>query len=264
LIPSPIHKVLSTMSQHGVQCLLMGGQACVLYGAAEFSRDTDFAILAEQKNLDILRRALADLQAETIAVPPLEKRFLDRGHAVHFRCAHPEALRLRIDVMARMRGTEDFAALWQRRTTFDLPFGLSVEAMSLPDLVQAKKTQRNKDWPMIQRLLEANYFENRQQPTPQRIVFWLRELRTAPLLIEAAASFPSRAAEIQPERPLVKLALFGETDQLEAALDLEQKQEQALDRQYWLPLKAELEVLRRERAGQTSDEPNFPLPCPLP
>ena len=201
LDPSPIHKVLSTMSQHGVQCLLMGGQACVLYGAAEFSRDTDFAILAEQKNLDILRRALADLQAETIAVPPLEKRFLDRGHAVHFRCAHPEALRLRIDVMARMRGTEDFAALWQRRTTFDLPFGLSVEAMSLPDLVQAKKTQRNKDWPMIQRLLEANYFENRQQPTPQRIVFWLRELRTAPLLIEAAASFPSRAAEMPTRTP---------------------------------------------------------------
>ena len=46
-----------------------GGQACVLYGAAEFSRDTDFAILAERENLEILRRALDDLQAETIAVP---------------------------------------------------------------------------------------------------------------------------------------------------------------------------------------------------
>ena len=237
------------MSQHGVRCLLMGGQACVLYGAAEFSRDTDFAILAEQENLDVLRCALADLQAETIAVPPLEKRFLDRGHAVHFRCAHPEALRMRIDIMSSMRGVESFESLWQRRTTFDLPFGLSVETLSLPDLVQAKKTQRDKDWPMIRRLLEANYFENRQRPTPQRIVFWLRELRTAPLLIEVAASFPSRSAELQTERPLLKLALLGETDQLEAALDLEQKQEQALDRQYWLPLRAELELLRRERAG---------------
>ena len=166
MIPSPIHKVLSTMRLHGVRCLLMGGQACVLYGAAEFSRDTDFAILAEEENLVLLRRALAELQAETIAVPPLEEGFLDRGHAVHFRCAHPEALRLRIDVMSRMRGLESFTALWERRTTFDLPFGLSVETMSLPDLVQAKKTQRDKDWPMIQRLLEANYFENRQQPTP--------------------------------------------------------------------------------------------------
>ena len=243
------------MRQHGVRCLLMGGQACVLYGAAEFSRDTDLAILAEKENLEALCRALADLQAETIAVPPLEKRFLDRGHAVHFRCAHPEALRLRIDIMSRMRGIESFTTMWQRRTTFDLPSGLSVEAMSLPDLVQAKKTQRDKDWPMIRRLLEANYFENQQQPTPQRIDFWLRELRTVPLLIETAVSFSSRAAELQAERPLLKFALVGEVEELESALYLEQKQEQALDREYWLPLRAELEALRRERIAKTSDEP---------
>lgn len=28
--------------------MLMGGQACVFYGGAEFSRDTDFAILADR------------------------------------------------------------------------------------------------------------------------------------------------------------------------------------------------------------------------
>lgn len=28
---------------------------------------------------------------------------------------------------------------------------------------------------MIRRLLEANYFENREHPTPQRINFWLRD-----------------------------------------------------------------------------------------
>ena len=30
------------MRAHRVRALLMGGQACVFYGAAEFSRDTDF------------------------------------------------------------------------------------------------------------------------------------------------------------------------------------------------------------------------------
>jgi hypothetical protein len=39
----------------------MGGQACILYGAAEFSRDVDFAVLADEKNLQSLRKALADL-----------------------------------------------------------------------------------------------------------------------------------------------------------------------------------------------------------
>jgi hypothetical protein len=29
------------MAAHRVRALLMGGQACVFYGAAEFSRDTD-------------------------------------------------------------------------------------------------------------------------------------------------------------------------------------------------------------------------------
>jgi len=33
------HKVLSTMRKHEVAALLMGGQACMFYGAAEFSRD---------------------------------------------------------------------------------------------------------------------------------------------------------------------------------------------------------------------------------
>ena len=91
MIPNPIRKVLSTTAARQVRALLMGGQACVFYGAAEFSRDTDLAVLAEPDNLDRLRAALADLQAENIAVPPLELGYLLRGHAVHFRCRHPEA-----------------------------------------------------------------------------------------------------------------------------------------------------------------------------
>lgn len=41
MIPNPIRRVLSSIREHRVRALLMGGQACVLYGAAEFSRDTD-------------------------------------------------------------------------------------------------------------------------------------------------------------------------------------------------------------------------------
>ena len=72
MIPNPIRKVLSSMRAHRVRALLMGGQACVFYGAAEFSRDTDLAIVADAVNLARLRRALDDLQAEVIAVPPLK------------------------------------------------------------------------------------------------------------------------------------------------------------------------------------------------
>ncbi len=51
LIPSRIRKVLFTMASRRVRALLMGGQACVFYGAAEFSRDTDLLILADPANL---------------------------------------------------------------------------------------------------------------------------------------------------------------------------------------------------------------------
>jgi hypothetical protein len=156
----------------------MGGQACVLYGAAEFSRDTDLAILASAANFERLAAALRDLRAEVIAVPPFEAKYLRRGHAVHFRCQDAEAAGMRVDVMTKMRGVAPFSSLWSRRTSLTLPDGTRCEVMGLSDLVQAKKTQRDKDWPMVRRLIEAHYFQNREQATTAQVRFWLRELRT--------------------------------------------------------------------------------------
>ena len=45
MTPNPILKVLSTLQKHRVRALLIGGQACIIYGAAEFSRDSDFVLL---------------------------------------------------------------------------------------------------------------------------------------------------------------------------------------------------------------------------
>lgn len=86
LTPSPILKVLFTLRKNSVRSLLMGGQACVLYGAAEFSRDTDVVVLSDDDNLDRLGAAVEELRADVIAVPPFAKRHLEAGHAVHFRC----------------------------------------------------------------------------------------------------------------------------------------------------------------------------------
>ncbi len=235
------------MRAHRVRALLMGGQACVFYGAAEFSRDTDFVILAGAENLARLRKALAELRAEPIAVPPFELKFLKRGHAIHFRCRHPEALRMRVDVMSKMRGVDSFAKLWRRRTTIKLPDGTRCDLLSLPDLVQAKKTQRDKDWPMIRRLVEANYFENFKNPNAGRIKFWFMELRTPQLLIEAAQAHVRVARRLVIKRPLLKYAVSGRLAQLERALLAEEKNLRAEDKAYWLPLLKELEKLRHAK-----------------
>jgi hypothetical protein len=229
----------------------MGGQACVLYGAAEFSRDTDLAILAEPGNLGQLQSALDELAAERIAVPPFEQRYLDLGLAVHFRCQRDDCVGMRIDVMSKMRGVADFHNLWTRRTTLETD-GEPIELLSLPDLVQSKKTQRDKDWPMIARLVEASYFEPRSEPSPPLVEFWLRELRTRELLVRVAREFPTAAAALVGDRPLLQIALHGPADdgKLADALKHEEEHEREADRQYWLPLRAELERLRREARNQ--------------
>jgi hypothetical protein len=222
----------------------MGGQACVFYGAAEFSRATDFAILADAANLARLRKALAELQAELIAVPPFAIRYLRRGHAIHFRCQHPEALRMRVDVMSRMRGVDPFTRIWQRRTTLQIPGGEKCDLLSLPDLVQAKKTQRDKDWPMIRRLVEAHYFENQRKPSPAQIRFWFQELRTPELLVELASRYRKTCGQRVRQRPLLAHAQSGKTTELEQALLAEETAERQRDKEYWLPLRRELEKLR--------------------
>jgi hypothetical protein len=230
-----------------VRALLMGGQACILYGAAEFSRDTDLAVLASPTNLMRLRQALDDLRADVIAVPAFEARYLRRGHAVHFRCEHPEALGMRVDVMTRMRGVDSFSRLWARRNTIELPEGAHCEVMSLPDLVQAKKTQRDKDWPMLRRLLEADYFRHREKASAPQVRFWLRELRTPELLVEAAQRWPEACARLKEGRPLLRMARPGQESRLADALAAEERHEREADARYWAPLKSELEALRLGR-----------------
>lgn len=225
----------------------MGGQACVLYGGAEFSRDTDLAICASEENLARLREALQELQAETIAIPPLELDYLQRGHGVHFRCQHPEALGMRVDVMAVMRGVADFERLWARRTTIEVGAGATIEVMSLPDLVRAKKTQRDKDWGMLRRLVEASYVSGRAAPNPSQLRFWFAELRTAQFLVELCAQEPQLAADHAEQRPAVSAACRGDVVEVETEIAAEERAERELDRRYWAALRSELEQIRKGR-----------------
>jgi hypothetical protein len=174
-------------------------------------------------------------------------KYLRRGHAIHFRCQHPEALRMRVDVISKMRGVDSFAGLWRRRTTLELPDGTKCDLLSLPDLVQAKKTQRDKDWPMIRRLVEAHYFAHRARAGAAQIRFWLRELRTPQLLMEVAKGRPALARQLAPGRPLLKHATAGKLRRLERALLAEENHVRAEDKAYWSPLLKELETLRHPK-----------------
>jgi hypothetical protein len=142
-----------------------------------------------------------------------------------------------------MRGVAPFDELWARRTEIESD-GVVIPLLSLPDLVAAKKTQRAKDWPMIERLVERSYLAPQDPLTPGQIAFWLAELRTPELLIEAVKRFPAEVAKSN--RSAVVAAFGGKRDAIDSALHAEQSAEREADEAYWIPLKRELETLRRQ------------------
>jgi hypothetical protein len=223
----------------------MGGQACVFYGAAQFSKDVDFALLADEENYQRLQAALAELQATRIAVPRFDPAVLERGHAVHFRCQAPGVQGLRVDIMTKLRDLAPFSELWARRTTLTDESG-SYNLLAVQDLVLAKKTQREKDWPVIAALVEGHYYALRKEPTAARIEFWLKEARTPERLAELALRFPAETHALSASRPLLVHAISGNMDAMRSLLDAEVRAEQARDRVYWEPLRRELETFRRE------------------
>lgn len=218
----------------------------MLYGAAEFSRDVDFAVLADNQNLKVLDKCLKSLRAELVAIPEFNRAYLDRGHVIHFRCKVPEAEGMRIDIISKMRGVDPFPELWRRRTTFQIDGDFSIDALNVWDLVRAKKTQRDKDWPMIRRLIEANYYSTRGEPSAEQLRFWLLELRTPEILIAVAEKHSSVAKSLSKIRPLLTDALEKKLPALTTAIAREEELQRQEDRAYWTPLKAELEQLRHQ------------------
>jgi len=192
------------------------------------------------------------LQAECIALPVYDRRFWERGHAIHFRCHHPDCNGIRLDIMTTMRGCEPFETLWKRRMSVEDDAGMVYELLGIEDLVNAKKTQRDKDWPMIQRLVDAHYDEFQLNPTEDQIRFWLRESRTPEVLIRLSAAYPEHCRQLSTTRALLCDASTGDMDLLRKRLRDEETLERVADENYWRPLKAELQFLREQRQRKTN------------
>src|SRR5260370_22637405 len=137
-------------------------------------------------------------------------------------------------------GVAGFEEIWARRTTIEVA-GETIDLLEMEDLVRAKKTQRDKDWPMIRRLVEQSYFRHSASATQELVRFWLRELRTPELLVEVASAHPEFAHADAVLRPAVQAALAARLEGVSDALEDEEREERRKDREDWAPLKRELE-----------------------
>ena len=221
----------------------MGGQACILYGVGEFSRDLDVVITTDRRSFSALQAALADLHATQLYLPALDLEPLERGHIAHVACQREGGLRL--DICTRPPRVPDTEALWERAKHFHLPDG-DVPVLSLQDLVATKKTQRDKDWAIIGRLVEVDMSAHTSQVTPGRLTFWLQEGRDAATLIGLSKREPDVAGTVAANRPALEAALSGDMERVELELAYEQIRGKRADEAYWQPLRAELERMRHQ------------------
>lgn len=226
--------------------MLIGGQACIIYGAAEFSRDTDIIILCNNDNLNTLRKTLSELKAAQIFFPPLELKYLKKGHACHFRCHAKGVENLRIDIIGKLRGCSNFETMWNRRTTAVLSNSLKIDILGIADLVKCKKTQRDKDWFMLNRLVENDILLNQPNANEGKIKWWFLECRSTETLFNLVQKFPGYIDNCIKERPLLKYVKENNKETLEKMLYEEEVLERNKDEQYWAPLKKELSKLRKK------------------
>ena len=119
--------------------------------------------------------------------------------------------------MSKLRGCDPFEQLWERRTTIqDENANAVYEVLAIEDLVRAKKTQRDKDWPMIRRLVEAHYDENQDDSNEAMVQFWFRESRTPSMLSEIIHLFPDKLASYATTRPWLVSIDANDVKQIEA------------------------------------------------
>jgi hypothetical protein len=204
----PLNRVLKTLRDHRVRFLLLGGQAAVVYGASQFTRDADFWIEPNADNIRRLRGAMKALGARPRFLPPLELKWLAKGHGVHFSFLHAGRKYL-LDFLGKPPRVSGFAQAWRDATRIRW-HGLEIRVLDIPRLVRTKKTNRDKDYPAIQALVDSVFEEafKMKRPSPRVLSFLVEESRSASQLKKILDRWAvARKIAMKSRRIAVQLAL---------------------------------------------------------
>jgi hypothetical protein len=83
--------------------------------------------------------------------PPLDVSYLEEGHGFHF-ILPSKTMEVFVDVMGSPPRVSSFPQAMKRSRQMTTPWG-RIPVVSIPDLVELKKTQRLEDYPVISRLV---------------------------------------------------------------------------------------------------------------
>ena len=245
-----------SFERHGVDYLLIGGQATILYGASQFTEDVDLWVRPTGEEILRFLRALADLDAQVYKLtPPVTPPFVRRGHGFHFMIPRVgDDLPTFIDLMGRPPRVGSFARARARSRTLSPTWGGAVPTAAPEDLADLKKTDRPDDYPIISRLARLRLAEERL-PTARTLTWALANTFVvddleAIIRAHGDAIPPSVAADDPAVSLLLACRARGReptgrnVDRAAAILSRRALELQRLGRAYWRPVRDDLKALR--------------------
>ena len=252
-----------TLTEHGVESLLISGQASVLYGAATFSEDVDLWINPTTANCERFLSAMRACSAQFYKLtPPVTVAHLRRGHGFHFLLPAADEPEIFLDMLGAPPRVGEFADAVSVAQWMDTSWG-RLHVIGLKQLVELKKTQRLEDYPIISKLALAWLDQPAHRRNDDELSWAMDNIFTAPELRPLFELCPA-AADLPGVEPSSGLRDFGQ--QLLATGEVSEKiighvtgwmqqriaAYQQADRAYWRPIIADLRSLRQ--AGQLMNE----------
>jgi hypothetical protein len=249
-----IESFFQHLEQAGVRWLLISGQATILYGAATFSEDIDLWVEPTADNLDRLLLALRRVQARYYKLTPqVTPTTAARHHGFHFLIPQ-DSSEVFLDVMGSPPRVKSFDEALAASQSFETPWG-KLQTVGIRELVELKKTQRARDYPIISRLALAWLDDQEGAPSAAELNWVFDNIFSLPELLRLFEDHPNLTLSADSATP----ALFKEAakqfagrgvlaepleDKIETWLDERIAPLRRADRHFWRPVIEELRQLR--------------------
>ncbi len=190
-----------------LRALLSGGQAVVLHRLAMMSKDGDWILREDDESMCHIMGNLERRGAFFRFGAPLDVRWMAGGWSAHLEF-EDDGMRVRCDFVTRPprlpSGRLD--CLWREKE------GVRHPCLDAADLIETKKTNREKDYAVIGELARM------LRGTEEKLLY----SRSATDLMELAAQWPDEIGRFMKRRPALAAITKGVED-LEAALDAERR-----------------------------------------
>jgi hypothetical protein len=244
-----MRSLFRAFEREGVRYLVISGQACILYGASQFTEDLDVWIQPTLKNLRSFLRAMARVKARVYKLtPPLTLKNVRTGHGFHFRIGRE----LFVDVMGCPPRVGRFRDAASRARELETDWG--VLPVSAPeDLVLLKRTNRPADYEAVSNLVRFRVMEDGDDPAVLRWAlsntFDAGDLADFTVLAAGKLrKWPSRPA-LRALLPVPSSSRVRDRRIRSAArlLAIEMGDVQERGRRYWRPILADLKRLSAKR-----------------